>query len=129
MATKNAVLVPDPNIHHRRVKWLLLANGDDGQAIGGANPAASSISTGWYPDRTVQITGTFGAAGSVSILGSNDGGTTWATLTDPLGNALTFTSAGMKQITELPHLLKPSVTAGDGTTAINVWLHMRGAEK
>lgn len=129
MATRSAVLVPDPNVHERRVKWLGLLNGDDGAAIGGANPAASSISMGHYQDRTVQVVGTFGSGGSLSIQGSNDSGVTWATLTDPLGNALTFTSAGMKQITELPHLLKPNCTAGDGTTSLAVWMHMRGAER
>lgn len=110
------ILAPDSDARVLRVKWLDVANGNQGQAV------ALSM----FQDRTVQVLGTFGAGGSISIQGSNDDGTTWATLTDPLGNALTFTAAGMKQITELPHLLRPSVTAGDGTTAIDVWLHARG---
>ena len=118
MATTAVVHVADENVSVKRVKWLAIANGDQGAAV----------TFGAWQDRTVQVTGTFGTGGSVTIQGSNDTGTTWATLTDPLGNALTFTAAGMKQITELPYQIRPSVTAGDGTTAINVWLCMRGNE-
>lgn len=97
------------------VKWLAIPNGDQGRAI---SPSA------WY-DRSVQVVGTFGAGGSVTIQGTNDG-VTWVTLTDPLGNALTFTAAGLKQIAELSYHIRPVVTAGDGTTAIDVWMHARG---
>lgn len=100
-------------------KWLDIPNGNQGDSLGFAT----------YQDRSVQVVGTFGAGGSVSIKGSNDGGTTWAILTDPLGNALTFTAAGLKQIVELTDLIRPEVTAGDGTTAIDVWLLARGANK
>ena len=129
MTTKDYTHVADANVHAKRVKWLALGNGDDGTPIGGGPVTGKSVSLDHYQDRCVQVLGTFGSGGSVSIEGSNDGGTTWVILTDPLGNALTFTSAGMKQITELPHKLRPHVTAGDGTTALDVWLHMRGAER
>ncbi|MER9840328.1 hypothetical protein NKJ59_03585 [Mesorhizobium australicum] len=119
MATTQGAQVSDPDIHALRFKWLAIPNGNQG----------SAVTLNVYQDRTVQIGGTFGAGGSVTIQGSNDNGTTWATLTDTLGNALTFTAAGMKQITELPYQIRPSVTAGDGTTSINVWLHARGANK
>lgn len=116
MATKTAVFVADKELSVRRIKWLAMANGDVGE----------SVTLGAWQDRTIQITGTFGTGGSVTMKGSNDGGTTWVALTDPLGNALTFTSAGMKQITELPYEIRPEVTAGDGTTSLNAWLAMRG---
>lgn len=116
MATVAVVFIADVELAVRRVKWTPLANGDSGAAV----------TMGAWQDRTVQVLGTFGTGGSVTIQGSNDGGTTWVALTDPLGNALTFTSAGMKQITELPYQIRPSVTAGDGTTALAVWLAMRG---
>ena len=119
MAITTGSLVSEPDFHVLRYKWLAVPNGNQGNAV----------KLNVYQDRTIQILGTFGAGGSVTIQGSNDGGTTWATLTDPLGNALTFTSAGMKQVTELPYEIRPSVTAGDGTTAIDVWLHARGANK
>ncbi|MER9936141.1 hypothetical protein [Mesorhizobium sp. M0088] len=119
MATTNGASVSDPDIHATRYKWLAIPNGNQGNAV------ALNV----YHDRTVQVLGTFGTGGSVTIQGSNDNGTTWATLTDPLGNALTFTAAGMKPVGMLPYQIRPSVTAGDGTTAITVWLHARGANK
>lgn len=119
MATTNGAQVSDPDSRTLRFKWLAIPNGNQGSA------AALNV----YHDRTVQVLGTFGVGGSVSIQGSNDGGTTWVILNDPLGNALTFTAAGLKPISALPHKIRPSVTAGDGTTAIDVWLHARGANR
>lgn len=118
-----AVVVPtktnNTSINFKRYNWLAMANGDTGTPL----PPDATCD---YQDRTIQITGTFGAGGSLSFKGSNDGGTTWVTMTDPLGNALTFTSAGLKQITEMPEKVRPEVTAGDGTTSLNVYLFMRG---
>ena len=119
MAEKVATLVSDWNAEIQRIKWLAMANGDTGTPL---MPEHSAD----YQDRSIHITGTFGAGGIVTIQGSNDGGTTWATLTDPLGNALTFTSAGIKQITEMAEQVRPNVTAGDGTTSLNAYLFMRG---
>jgi hypothetical protein len=89
--------------------WTAIPNGNQGATA----PCAS------YSDRTVQITGTFGAAGSINIEGSNDG-SNWFILRDPAGAALTFTSANLKQILEDTRYLRPNVTAGDGTTALTV---------
>jgi len=125
MATKNAVIGAKSSPTALRVSWTAMANGDSGVSPAGA-PGLGWVSLPAYSDRTIQFTGTFGAGGTVILEGSNDGGTTWATLTDPLGNALSFTSAGMKQITELPELVRPRVTAGDGTTSLNAYLFCRG---
>lgn len=77
-------------------------------------------------DRTVQVLGTFGAGGSVSIEGSlQPVPSTYATLTDPQGNALTFTSAKLESISELVSFVRPNITGGDGTTALTVHLLMR----
>lgn len=73
---------------------------------------------GW-PDRSVQVFGTFGTGGSVRIQGSNDG-TNWAVLTDPQGNDLNITAAKIEAITELTRYVRPLVTAGDGTTSLSV---------
>lgn len=83
---------------------------------------SSSHSGSRLSDKTVQILGTFGAAGSVNIEGSNDGGTTWAILNDTRGegNPLTFTTADVRSINENPDLIRANVTAGDGTTALTV---------
>src|SRR5579871_5058282 len=91
----------------RLATWAALANGDTGQPL----------ELGDYASKTLSVTGTFGAGGSVTLKGSNDG-TNYFALTDPQGNALTFTAAGAKSVTELPRLIRPECTAGDGTTAI-----------
>jgi len=90
------------------IKWTPLANGDDG----------SPVSFPTFSERSIQLSGTFGSGGSVSVMGSNDG-TTWAAL----GSAIT--SAGIRQVAETTLYLKPSVTAGDGTTSITVSLLIR----
>src|SRR3990167_8415009 len=72
-----------------------------------------------YADRSVQVLGTFGAAGNLRIEGANDDGTTYAVLSDPQGNALNVAAAKVEAITEVTLLTRPLVTAGDGTTDID----------
>lgn len=115
MAEKTANILADWNAEILRYSWLAMANGDTGAAI----------ELGNYQDRTIQITGTFGTGGSVSLQGSNDGGTTWVTLTDQAGSALTFTSAGLRQVLQLTQKVRLTVTAGDGTTSLNAYMFMR----
>lgn len=75
-------------------------------------------------DRTVQITGTFGAGGTVIVEGTLDG-TNWYQLKDPSNTAISFTAAGLKAILENVLLVRPRVTAGDGTTSITATLLVR----
>lgn len=110
MATINATLdYPAGDRSVVRITWPALANGDVGAPVTLPN----------WADRTVQVAGTFGAGGSVSVRGSNDG-TNFVALSDPQGNALTFSSGAIKLCTEVPWMMRPQVTAGDGTTAITV---------
>lgn len=115
MTTINSTMTyigPSDNV--RLITWAGLANGDDGA------PAE------WvdFADRCFQVTGTFGSGGSCTIQGSNDGAT-WASLSDPQGNALTFGSTKIEQALELPRYVRPAVTAGDGTTSLTITLCMR----
>lgn len=87
--------------------WGLMANGDSGQPVQFAD----------WADRCMQVSGTYGAGGSVSWQGSNDG-TNWAVLNDINGNALTATTGVLRQMNEAPLWIRPIVTAGDGTTQI-----------
>lgn len=73
-----------------------------------------------YADRNVQVFGTFGAAGNLRVEGSNDDGTTYAVLSDPQGNALNIGAAKVEAITENTLLTRPFVSAGDGTTDLDV---------
>lgn len=78
------------------------------------------------PDRSVQVTGTFGVGGNVRIEGCNETTpTNWAVLTDPQGNALDVTTAKIEAITELVRWIRPRVTAGDGTTTLAVTILAR----
>ena len=95
-------------------KWATMANGDVGEPINIPN----------YRDKAVQVKGTFGAGGSVAVEGSNVAGSTtngdYATLNTVGGTALAITAAGIKNVGEDPLRIRPHVTAGDGTTALDV---------
>lgn len=71
--------------------------------------------------KSIQFSGTFGAGGTVVFEGSNDG-TNFVTLTDPQGNAISKTSAGIEAVEEYTLYVRPRVTAGDGTTSITATL-------
>lgn len=97
---------------------------DAGAPIGGQVNVAQNFGGGaqdlaGFSDRSIVVTGTFGAGGTVVWEGSNDG-TNYVTLTDPQGNALSITSAGIKAVTEAVIFARPRVTAGDGTTSLTV---------
>jgi len=93
------------------VRWTNLLNGDDGQPF----PCPH------YSDKSVQVTGTFGTGGTIIAEGSNIlDSPTYATLRDPLGNNISLTSAGIKQVMENSYWIRPRVTAGDGTTNLTV---------
>lgn len=100
-----------------RFTWGPMANGDVG----------SPVSFVEWADRSVQVTGTFGAGGNMRWQGSNDA-VNFSVLTDPQGNALDLTAAKIKAVTELTTKAQPSITAGDGTTALTVTLIARRAQ-
>jgi hypothetical protein len=76
-----------------------------------------------FADKSVQLIGTLGAAGACTIEGSNmKDSPTYATLSDPQGNTLVLTSLKIEQVLENVYLVRPSITAGDGTTDLDVYL-------
>lgn len=89
------------------ITWSGLLNGDNGSPL--EMPGSA--------DRSIQFQGTFGAGGTVVFEGSNDG-TNYQTLTDPQGNAISKTAAGIEAVEELTRFVRPRVTAGDGTTSL-----------
>lgn len=93
--------------------WTALATGDTGKPVSGVG----------LSDRSVQMTGTFGGA-TVVLEGSNDG-TNYTTLTDTAGSALSFTSAGLKQVLQITKYIRPSVSGGAGVS-INCNVLMAG---
>lgn len=98
-------------------RWSHMANADDGEAL--QTPGLS--------DKSIQIYGTFGPGGKLLIEGANEfDSPTYAPLSDPQGNTLEFSAAGIKQILENPLLIRPRVTDGDGTTDLTVVIICRG---
>jgi hypothetical protein len=91
------------------IAWAAMANGDVGEPIAFSQ----------YTDKSVHVTGAFGAGGSLRIEGSNNG-TDWAVLTDPQGNDINITTAKIEMVTEATWWVRPRVTAGDGTTLLTV---------
>lgn len=94
--------------------WANMANGDVGDNLFAGN----------FRPESVQVTGTFGVGGSVSLEGTNDG-VNWSALLDQAGNAITFTQAGLKFPAAGCLGVRPHVTAGDGTTSLTVTVFMR----
>lgn len=78
-----------------------------------------SVEIAAYADRTVGVAFDAGS-GTITIEGSFDG-STWFTLTDAQGNALTFTADGIQLIAENPKLVRPSL-GGSSTPDITVWI-------
>jgi len=113
MATRTAP-VDNTTVHALLVPWSGLLNGDTGNAIEMPD----------WADRCIQVTGTFGASGSVRFEGSLDG-TNYFPLTDPQGNALNITAAGGEAVTEVTRYVRPNVTAGDGTTSLVLMMYAR----
>lgn len=89
--------------------WAGMVNGDVGTPLELAN----------FSDRSVQVVGTFGTGGNVSIEGSLDG-INYKVLTDPQGNVLDITAAAIEAVMELVRWIRPHVTAGDGNTNVTV---------
>lgn len=87
-------------------QWAGLLSGDT------AEPLAIPL----YADKSVSVEGTLGPA-TVTIKGSLDG-VNYYTLSDPQGNALTFTTATkrLEAILENVVYVMPEVSGADGTT-------------
>jgi len=99
------------------IAWTGLANGDTGQPY--------DASDAW-PEKSVQVVGTFGVGGNVAIEGSNMlTSPTWNGLTDPQGNLLEFTVSKLEAILENTVQIRPNVTGGDVTTSISVYIAIR----
>lgn len=95
------------------VKWAALANTDTGVPFDAPH----------YTDKSIQVLGTFGSGGKCTVEGTNMPATpTYATLNDPQGNILEITTAKIEAILENVYQIRPNIVAGDGTTALDVYL-------
>ena len=100
-----------------------LVNNDIGGKVAAEAGTVDAVSAFDFPDRSVQVLGTFGGC-TVTLEGSNNGND-WATLNDPQGNPIALTSAKIKGVLECVRYVRPTVTGGDGTTAVTAILFAR----
>ena len=101
------------------IKWEGLALNDTGQPC--VQPRLN--------DCSIHVKGTFGAGGKCVIEGSLEGSvtvppTTYATLNDPQGNPLSIGSEKIGSVLENVTAIRPRVSAGDGTTLLDIYLLM-----
>ncbi len=118
-----------------QVTWGPMANGDVGAAVGNPLGFAKTATTApgggpnlaGYADKSVQVEGTFGSGGSVTLEGTNDGDIThFRALTPPTSaTPIAITSAGVVAVVEAMIWVRPHVTAGDGTTSVTVTVFFR----
>lgn len=85
------------------VLWETMGNDDTGTAVQIAP----------WADRTISAQGTFGSA-TVTLQGSEDN-STWRTLDDNTGTAITFTADGSKVIAQNPRYIRVTTAGGTGT--------------
>lgn len=110
MATVNPVItnIGEKDGSTMKFQWTITGTND-----GAAMPCAQ------WADRSVQFAGTWGG-GTVVWEGSNDGGTTWATLTDAQAVALSKTADGLEQVIEVTELARPRATVGVTSVVVSV---------
>lgn len=101
------------------VSWIVKWEG-----LTAANAAGSAVEMPAWSDRSVQAVGTFDSA-TIVLQGSNDGAT-WATLTDPQGNAISKTSAGLEAVSELTRYIRPSTSGGGGSQDLDCYVLISG---
>lgn len=116
MATITPTITKDTEVPSNdcwSITWTGLGDADTGSAVRLASAS----------DRSVSISGTFAGA-TVTVQGSNDG-SNWFTLTDPQGNPISRTSAGLEQIAEVTKFTRV-VTSGGLGTSVNVVIYAKG---
>ena len=112
MATQKATFGAKDDGSMVTATWLLTAT-DDGAPIAMAEWADKSCQVG--------IAGDAFAAGTILIEGSNDG-VTWTNLRAPDSTALSFTTAGLKQVLEMTAYIRPRASVAVTNVAVVIAL-------
>lgn len=95
-------------------------------ALTTANHTGAAFSWTEWADRTATFTGTWGGATAV-LEGSNDG-STWITLADPQGNAISKTADAIEAILEMPVFVRPRLSVVGAGATITVAIACRKQE-
>ncbi len=102
-----------------KITWSGIADGDTILPVKGLSE---------FADRSVQVGGADLDGATVTVQGSNDQ-SSFFTLNDPLGNVLSFTTAGLKQILEYTDHVKPATTGGGGSQSVDITLIAKRARR
>ncbi len=97
------------------VLWEAVTNDDTGAPVGLSQ----------YPDKTVQVIGTFGTTGICTMQGSPLAAPTsndWGVLKDALGADVAPGDQEPALIAESTRVFRPSVAGGDATTDLDVYV-------
>lgn len=99
----------------RRIVWTGLTDGDTGE----------HCLMSEFADRSVQVIGNLDG-GTLSFEGTlEETPATWAALTNTLGDPLTFTAAGLRQISELTFAGRPRLSGAGASADVTVILVCR----
>lgn len=104
----NLIVMARPNT----VTWASLASGDSG----------AGIEVGYAKSLSMQLSGTFTAT-TVLIEGSNDG-TTYYTMDDIEGTAISKTAAAFSEIRDRPKYIRPRISAGGASSDVTGVMYM-----
>ena len=118
MATVSAVISPVNSYRDDAhvISWANIGTTDN---VGSSEPVPGSHI------KSVQFDGTFGAAATITLEGSNNG-SNWVVLTDLQGNSISKTSAAIEGIQEHTRYVRPKLASGgDGSTAIDITLFVK----
>lgn len=114
------------------ISYSILTTGRENEGVGLVKWAGLALNDTGKPfifprhtDRTVSCKGTYGVGGTCVIEGDLEiPPTSYAAVNDPQGNPIIFTVYKNKAILENATNIRPRVSAGDGTTSLDVYLLM-----
>lgn len=119
MAVRSVTVTPlGPNC--LLIEWRGLVNGDTGEPVDLQEYGDCTVTF----DANAGDSEAFGVGGTIKLRGGNDG-VAYYDLTDPQGNAISKTAAGIELVAEAPKWARPEVTAGDGTTRLSCRIKAR----
>lgn len=118
---ERAYTVEYDGVKNKVVKWTGLLNGD----VGTWYPFA-----GRYPDKTMHVYGTIGTGGHVKVEGTNEVATPTSAvlLCDATEDVIDISSLpDLKVVLPNTQMVRPHVTAGDGTTSVTVMMELKAS--
>jgi hypothetical protein len=108
MATASYEVLVD-NVNLKVIQWTLTDANPGGQPF---------VVGGHFPDKSIQVFGTFGSGGTVKLQGTNEPDTpsNWDNLDDPQGSEISLAAAGIEEVLQNTLQIRPYLSAGTGVT-------------